>query len=285
MIFLTIVICLLLEHFFDINQYIKRASWFNCYAKCGQAWLNKTPLTQTYVQYAVLLLGLPIVVIVIQWLISGWWYGFFELLFSVVVLLYCLGPRNINHELPDYYDARQDEALDKAHDFCKEVLGISVVKKEGAINRAVTKAIFSQSNNSIFAVLFWFIILGPVGAALYRIISLLKENPVNGDTNGQFSASLLAILDWIPVRLMGIIFALVGEFNLTFKYWFMHLLAGLSKNEEFISNSGLAALGIEADERAKADVDENRDAVNLVNRSLIVYVVILALLTLTALIA
>ena len=41
-------------------------------------------------------------------------------------------------------------------------------------HRDVTQAIFIKFNQNIFAVIFWFAILGPLGAVLYRAIDLIN---------------------------------------------------------------------------------------------------------------
>ena len=79
----------------------------------------------------------------------------------------------------------------------------------------------------VFAVLFWFLILpGPTGALLYRAATLLAEEwrgeAPRGDTTplardrrafGRPARDMLWILDWVPVRLTALSFAVVGDFE------------------------------------------------------------------------
>jgi adenosylcobinamide-phosphate synthase len=76
-------------------------------------------------------------------------------------------------------------------------------------------------------VLFWFTVLpGPTGAVLYRACVLLTEewrSAQAGDDMtpiqrsrlefGRPARVLLAILDWLPVRLTALSFAIVGDFE------------------------------------------------------------------------
>ena len=85
----------------------------------------------------------------------------------------------------------------------------------------------------VFAVLFWFTVLpGPAGAVLYRAAALLAEEwkgPVAGvepstlvqshDAFGWPARALLAVLDWIPVRLTALSFAVVGDFEDAVACW------------------------------------------------------------------
>jgi cobalamin biosynthesis protein CobD/CbiB len=84
-----------------------------------------------------------------------------------------------------------------------------------------------DSYRQVFAPLFWFTVLpGPAGAVLYRAVALLADE-WRGDARGTdvtpiararvaFGAParrLLWLLDWIPVRLTALSFAIVGDFE------------------------------------------------------------------------
>jgi adenosylcobinamide-phosphate synthase len=85
----------------------------------------------------------------------------------------------------------------------------------------------------VFAVIFWFVILpGPAGAVLYRAVALLAEEwntpspgvepsaPVASRAEfGRPARRLLALLDWIPVRLTALAFAVVGDFEDAVSCW------------------------------------------------------------------
>ncbi len=90
-----------------------------------------------------------------------------------------------------------------------------------------------DSYRQVFAALFWFTVLpGPAGAVLYRAASLLAEE-WRGDARGTdttpigraraaFGAParrLLWLLDWIPVRLAALSFAIVGDFEDAVSCW------------------------------------------------------------------
>jgi cobalamin biosynthesis protein CobD/CbiB len=85
----------------------------------------------------------------------------------------------------------------------------------------------------VFAVLFWFVVLpGPLGAVLYRAAVLLADEwrgPVPGVAPtpqvlaraefGHAAQLVLACLDWIPVRLTALSFAVVGDFEDAVACW------------------------------------------------------------------
>ena len=79
----------------------------------------------------------------------------------------------------------------------------------------------------VFATLFWFTVLpGPAGAVLYRAAALLADEWQGGsrgtditpiakalDAFGRPARRLTWLLDWIPVRLTALSFAIVGDFE------------------------------------------------------------------------
>lgn len=89
---------------------------------------------------------------------------------------------------------------------------------------AVEKALISTHRN-VFGVFFWFLMpLGPAGAVMYRVAEYLARawndsSRAGGETFGQFSARAFYIIDWIPVRLTAIAFAIVGNFEDAIYAW------------------------------------------------------------------
>jgi membrane protein required for beta-lactamase induction len=130
----------------------------------------------------------------------------------------------------------------------------------------------SKVYRDLFAPLFWFAILGPVILALYYLVNhfneYLNEHPgFESKELLNYSQKVLAVLDWIPMRLFALGFALVGNFGLVFKIWVKSLPAGFDPQLSLISHCG------------QPIVKTTEDAVNLLNRVLIVWLVAIALIT------
>ncbi len=140
-------------------------------------------------------------------------------LFAIVVLLFSLGPRDLQEEVEEYCVAVRGGAADTARRLARELLerdiGVDAAGSTGEIRRAI----FLQANNRIFGVVFWFLVLGPAGPAgawLFRVLDLLRQRAVAGPQAA--SAALPAarvvhgLVAWIPGRLMAVAFALAGDF-------------------------------------------------------------------------
>ncbi|MFI4925085.1 MAG: CobD/CbiB family protein [Vicinamibacteria bacterium] len=110
---------------------------------------------------------------------------------------------------------------------------VSSELSSGDIARLAIERGLVDAYRQVFAVLFWFAVLpGPMGAVLYRVTARLAhewaEPHAGADTTplvrerDRFGAPvrrLLALLDWLPVRLTAIAFAAVGDFEDAIASW------------------------------------------------------------------
>lgn len=243
MTFITLLLCLSIERFLDKGNLLARFNWFEQYVnKVHQLTHNQSWAQQDYV--ALLLVVLPIVVSValIYGLSAFIVHGLLAFLIGAFVLFYCLGPMNI-------YET------EKVH-----------------------QPIFWQTNAALFAVIFWFAVLGPVAALVYRLVERSTHIHASYPALGKAASQVLAILDWLPVRLFAIIFALAGNFVNTCQFWLDYLLRDLSLNRELIEKSGRIALGLE--ENVELSAENYLQALKLIDRSLIIFLSIVFAVTL-----
>jgi len=164
-----------------------------------------------------------------------------------------------------------------------------------------------DSYHHVFGTLFWFLVLpGPAGAVLYRLTALLAEHwrgdattPMGHEVDefGRPVRRLLHWLDWVPVRLTAVTFAIVGDFEDAIYCWRTQAKAWGSLHEGILLASCAGALGGqlggpvtgptgEPEFRPElglgdiADAELMPSAVGLVWRALLVWLVVLLLLTL-----
>ena len=213
------------------------------------------------------------------------WGDLFSLLFSIAVLLYCLGPRDLAADVETYCEvcasgnaALREAAAGRLTDSDQEVENLSE-----CIGR-VTRAILVRANDRLFAVLFWFVLLGPAGAILFRLSSVLFRQYMSGQGFGGWCDRLHALLIWIPARLTALGFALSGHFDAALEGWrAVHSVQPVTVTaaERIIAETGLGALGIHAGSEAPDDEQKPvRAAMQLVWRTLTVWLVVLAVMTL-----
>jgi adenosylcobinamide-phosphate synthase len=99
----------------------------------------------------------------------------------------------------------------------------------------------------VFGVFFWFVLLpGPSGAVLYRIANFLARqwNVTPGEPFGRFARQAFAAIDWLPVRLTAIGFAIVGNFEDAVFSWRSHAGRFTDPPRGILIASGAGALGV-----------------------------------------
>jgi adenosylcobinamide-phosphate synthase len=229
------------------------------------------------------------------------------LVWNVVVLYVLVGFRHFSHAFTAVADAlKADDAVSAR----RRLASWRGVDASGATAEEIPKLTieqgFEDSYRHVFGTLFWFLVLpGPGGAVLYRLTVLLAERwrsdavtPMGHDLSqfGRPVQRLLYWLDWPPVRLTAITFAVVGDFEDAIYCWRTQAKQWVPRHNGILLASGAGALGAtiggpvtsptgEAEFRPDlgigdpADVDVLQSAVGLVWRALLVWLVLVLLLT------
>ena len=89
---------------------------------------------------------------------------------------------------------------------------------------AVEKSLVTTHRN-VFGVFFWFLMpIGPAGAVMYRVSEYLarawnEPEHMRNEAFGQFAAKAFYWIDWLPVRLTAVAFAVVGNFEDAIYAW------------------------------------------------------------------
>ncbi len=207
-------------------------------------------------------------------------------IYSLVILWLCLDYGNIKTCLAAYFTALTDENIGRAQVEAEQFTMKALSNDKAVITRAITEKILSHSVTHIFSVIFWFMLLGPVGAALYFLIAVIAakyEKMEMGFSHLQFAEYLKDIFDWIPVRLVTFTFALISDFSSVIKIWLAHLGSDTTQNTFLLLESGLTALNSEPPEM-QVGVAENHHAIRLIYRTLWAWVIAIGIITLLSLI-
>ena len=211
MALLCIIIGLILERTVSAVTEYRNFNWFNQYSD----WLIKNlPGLSNQGSSSIVILLLPVMIltIMLQNLFDGALLDFFSALFGLAVLLYCLGPGDLNKEVDMYLDARENGDDDQAQQYASDIQGHDASSSPDQQIVDVMHAILYQSNDRFFAVIFWFVILGPFGALLYRLTSHTKIHSQN-ITLSSAAKRLQAILAWAPAHLVAMGYALTGNYE------------------------------------------------------------------------
>jgi AmpE protein len=215
-------------------------------------------------------------------------YGLLALLWSVLVLFVCIGPRPLEIEVDKFLQLAQGEDETLLNEQAYRLTGEEHFADENARNTAVTRAMFAHLNTYIVAVVFWFIVLGPFGAVLYRISLRLTGGSENNlqlpDELHERLTMMMGALTWLPARVLLLAYALGGKFECTLDNWLGldSTTEGASlfdENNTVLSDAGECALAVQSS--GDVAVEDVRAARRLAIRALAICLALVALMTLS----
>ncbi len=270
MTFIVTLISLVIERFFHW-RHLRQWRWFSRYQIWLAARVGHWPSSLLLVTA---LLPPLFIVGLINGLLSHWILGIVKLVFNVIVVMYCLGPNNFWVQVYGCVNALHKEDLRLAAEQVDAAFATGPLDDAQAFHRTFINVIFQTAYQRIFAVIFWFVLIGPIGAVLYRLMTLCaKESPL-GLTS--IAADIQNVLDWLPIRVFTFLFTLGGHFTDTFICWKHHVLKGIDSNHPMLTECGLAALDVvEQSHIAEGGVAE-AEALSLLDRVFVMGLVILA---------
>ena len=234
--------------------HLRELRWFDPYFDFGLDRLRGASIWLVY-PGTILLVLLPM--IPVAWasrelLQTGVAWDLPYLLFAVLVLFFCLGPRDLAAEVEEYCRALADADAEKAERVLSDLCEVEHSGAKDAV--AVEEAIFVQATHRFFGVVFWFIALGPVGAWLFRVSDLLRRRATAigvGDPERVTPAlpaieAVNGVLVWLPARLAVLGYALSGNFDEAFNRWRQYELKSdlpfHHSNDQVVACVGKAAM-------------------------------------------
>jgi membrane protein required for beta-lactamase induction len=290
MSFLVVISTLIAERFLLRFQHWRRFYWLERWMELQQSLPVAQPLRRGALGLASLLLPLLLLVALLQWLLSGVAFGIPYFLFSALVLLYCLGPADLDRQVSELLEANDSGNLADLHGAIAQLTGKRPDSQNPDYSRTTAEGIFISAQQRIFAVLFWFVLLGPLGAAAYRLTRQIQHAARQQQRQNLLDPihELLFLLDWLPAHMTAGLFALAGAFETTLKSW---RACGPEQNNESalakIACAGAGALQLDdkvyAEDSARGpDPSLVESAMALVWRSIALLVIVLGVIAVTA---
>lgn len=142
--------------------------------------------------------------------------GVLWLVFAVIVLLYTLGPRNLEGDIDEVLLATDPLQRDAAAQNLKVHAADPPLPFTAAV--LVEAGVYSALQRR-FGVLFWFLLLGPAGAFGYRLAQWLAQEPAPDAQSLVPARHFADLLNWLPAHLMVFAMALVSNFDAVIKTW------------------------------------------------------------------
>ncbi|NOX92886.1 MAG: regulatory signaling modulator protein AmpE [Gammaproteobacteria bacterium] len=297
---LAILISLILEKLLPPMHSLRSLAWIEPYHQ----WIRTRLASHKKWQGApglLIIVLLPLIgIATLQYLLNDLLI-FFGFIFSIIVLTYSLGPKDKRQLAHEYLDAEEHGDTDNAKSMLQNIVSCTtstpLPEDKPTRTRALIECVLIQTHEQLLAILFWFVILGPMGAALYRLtVELQQAGQRSGEATNtsdvEFRAAVIRlhyVLAWIPGRLTALSYAVMGSFVHALHAWQNTSLEDTDTNDSTSPQSHrlLVRIGqasLQFDNKPPQDDTQHNDAIRetleLCGRSLVAWITVLALMTL-----
>lgn len=290
---LIILISLALERLLPPLERFRGLDWFEHYGLWVRQRLTNHPHLRAIPALLIIVL-VPVIIVGAAQTLFADILSILGFVFGILVLSYCLGPRNTLYVAHQYQEALEHGHEEKAQEALAILLHEGIPEDESACAEALVETVLVQTHERLLAILFWFVVLGPMGALLYLLTAnqAQRERQNPDADNLEFStaaAKLHDLLAWIPCHLTSLSYAVMGSFVHALQAWEStpttpaettadHTVASIPDSHGLLLRVGLGAL--QFDDHPPQDTGAVRETFALCLRSTIAWLTILALLTL-----
>lgn len=274
MIFLSLILALLLAFAWDFGPSLHRDDWYRRWrSQLAGMGFGPVPLE---------LLAVLLPCALVQFALNALeplLFGAAWIVAAAALLLYAFGRGSVGAELEKYRSQCRREDFEAAYLYgSAELRWFNGVGTDGAlspdkVHRAMQQGFLYQAQQRWFAVLFYFLLLGPVGALAYRLLQL----------SAQGKPSLgLQLADWVPARLLAASFTITGNFVESSDELLAGILRGKMEVGELLYSVAMAATGEDKTPVPEAGFGtyaarQNELFAALVRRSSVAWVVLVSL--------
>jgi len=219
MTFLSILFALLIEQLKPLRAGNPVYNGIRALAGRMEAWFNAGQAQHGKLGWWLMMLSLMVPTAAIYWACK-WFNPVAALIWNVIIVYLTLGLRHYSHYFTSIQIALSagDEATARAllAEWTRQ--DTSTMNASEISRIAVERALITVHRN-VFGVFFWFLMpLGPACAVMYRVAEYLarawnEPDHMKNEAFGNYAAKAFYWIDWIPVRLTAIAFAVVGNFE------------------------------------------------------------------------
>lgn len=203
--FLVLLLVPLVEKLTRLRQWVQRDGWWHDLRRRherpghpwrGLAWLVLLPLVLVWLLLEVL---------------EPLFYGWVAVLLHLWLLLYSLGRGEPGREMAAFRQAWRRGDGEAAGLAARRDMQLDASSELDLFEQAQSRVLW-QGYQGFFAVIFWYVLLGPLAALAYRLLDVTERYAEAADLRGR-AGCLRPALDWLPVRVLAASLALVGNFE------------------------------------------------------------------------
>lgn len=301
MSFFALLCALLLEYFRPLPSHIRAYPWFASYAHYLERQFNAGEHRHGVLAWFLAVLPLVLVTGVVHVALNQF-SAFLAWAWSVAVLYLLMGFKHCAVNAGNIAAVLRNQELDEARRQLGQWIGRDCASlSANEVARLGIEETLRGAYQHLFGVMIWFAVFGPGGAMLYRMSQILSQkwgglNDQEFGSFGKFAGRIFEWMEWVPVRLTAISFAVVGDFEDAMYCWRSQAGQWAKEGMGIILASGAGAMGVRLGEPISigdgtgfrpelglgddADADYLDSALSLVWRVLVLWLVLLLLLTL-----
>jgi adenosylcobinamide-phosphate synthase len=226
MTFLSILCALLIEQLKPLRADNLIYAEIKAFAMRMEGWFNAGDASNGRMGWILMIAGLMIPTALIYYLFqrAGWVFACFA--WNVLIVYLTLGFRHYSHYFTSIQIALSAGDDATARTLLAEWTRLDTVGMETSeVARIAVEKSLVTTHRNVFGVFFWFLMpVGPAGAVMYRVSEYLarawnEPEHMRNEAFGQFAAKAFYWIDWLPVRLTAVAFAVVGNFEDSVYAW------------------------------------------------------------------
>ncbi len=275
--FIVILICIVINRYWVGSHPLHTEKWF------GKAKnkLSAIPFIDDSSPHSQLILVVLLPVLVtgtFLWAIQSWFWGMIWMFLSLLVLCYAIGISELEKIV-------QDQTI-----WLRKLTPEDSLEDTTTRHNEIMEKMVHDEFASVYPILFWFIVVGPGGALLYRLAQQYGQSADVTDSESRFINGLIRTLDWIPVRITGLAFCVIGDFSRCMGLLVENLLEWTRSPKTVLIGMAQAAIydlewePIDVVNYAVKAEYELKEVAKLLQRTLLFWIALVAVLTLLGLV-
>lgn len=242
MLLISLLLAVFLKQFWEPSNPLHHDNWITSYQQQLQHYLAKVSIQNPVILFAISLL-LPTIAIAAINTVLLHENKAIHLIFAAAVLLYSFGRGEFTQHITQFIvaEAKQDwgSAIDVAEKLRCETATLSQNDWHTLNTRFLSQASYLGFER-FFAVVFWFVVLGPAGALAYRLTQLwLQRFP------DKTIAHWLWVIEWPAIRILGLSYAITGNFGGCINAWKKNALCQTRRSQDILLDNMLGALAVD----------------------------------------
>ncbi len=203
---MTLLLALSLEYLFgDPSNRWHPVAWFGRWASWCESFLYCNNRQAGVVTWLFVVISVFVVL----------WFGhvLFGWVFDVLLLWLSIGWKSLFEHVKAVLDAK---TIKEARASLSLIVSrdVKAMKRE-QMRCSALESLAENASDAVIAPLFWFVVLGPLGAALYRIINTLDAmwgyRNARYEQFGWCAAKVDDVVNWLPARITARLLLWVGE--------------------------------------------------------------------------